>query len=1652
MNSFNSAEQIDYQALMKNALREIRELQSRIQTLESDQSEPIAIIGMGCRFPGNADHPEAFWDMLQKGIHAISEVPEDRSYIREYYKYGGFLNNLDMFDAKLFKIAPKEAACLDPKQRLLLEVCWEALANADLAPESLFGSNTGVFIGIGDCDYPLMRVQHMDDSAIDAYFATGWALCVASGRLSYILGLKGPSLSVDTACSSSLTALHIACQSLRNKESYMAIVGGVNTLLTPEMFINFSKANMLSPEGKCKTFDATADGYVRGEGCGVVILKRLSNAVADKNHILALIRGSAVNQDGASGGLTVPCGTSQEAVICQALANSGIEPNRVSYIEAHGTGTSLGDPIEITALGNVFCKTSRTEPLIIGSVKTNIGHLEATSGMAGLIKLVLCFQHQQIPPHLHFKTPNPYIDWKNLSVTIPTSLIPWHSDHQTRIAGVSSFGFSGTNVHVVLEEYMSCKGVLQCSPTKLVSFQRQYYPIQKQLPKDKQKKELFSVHPLLGHRVYSPLADVVFESEIGCHVPSFLDHHRIYGNVIVPAAAFLEMALAAGQFVLDSDQICLEDVTIHMAFSLSENTHTTLQTILNLEGTRRYKFQMFSLGADHTWKHHVSGFIVKHEYSPVKANEYTHLHELSVNQLYQHFESLGIHYGVHFQGIRKLWKDNDIVSGLIQLPVGANDDSHLLHPVLLDSCFQLAGAFLSETDLLHVPVSVKRFIMYQRPSESVLCQIQKNNLDNTYSLHVVDIDKNILFKVEGLASKHIAIERVAKISQTERKDLLYQIRWLPKSLEKQTPEKHKKWFIFIDRSVEFTNSEMSFFSNSHVIFVSDVTEVLKPLRELIQKSRKDAVPRLCFITRGVQPPTTQPFQAPLWGFALAIQKEYPEFKSLCIDLDPLTNQNETQDIRDELTFSEYENGVIFRQGVRHVARLSRYEHQEWVAAPFMLSASEYGILDKLKLVPMTRQQPLSDEIEIEVMAAGLNFRDVLISLGMLPYPSNLLSLEQKQTPRFGFECAGKIVSIGKDVSYFNVGDEVIAAPVFGSLASYVIVKAKFAMLKPKGISLEQAATIPLIFLTAYYALHHLAKIRPKDRILIHAAAGGVGLAAIQIAQQAGAEILATASSGKWEFLKSLGISHVLNSRTTEFANQLKHQKVDIVLNSLTGELIPKSLDVLHTNGRFVEIGKIGIWDQQQVNEKRPDISYFSFDLGDISRQHPELIASMFNALSKGFENGSLSPIHHKVFSIRESVSAFRYMAQAKHIGKVVISLNERLFSSDAAYLITGGLGALGLKLAEWMISEGARHLILMGRKKPSDEAVELIENLNRTGATILIAQGDVASKSDIEAILGKTPSLKGIIHAAGVLDDAMIPDQTPARFNLVMNPKAVGAWNLHCLSQHMDLDFFVLFSSAASVLGNPGQSNYAAANAFLDALAHFRHHQGLPATSINWGPWASIGMASLHSNRGTRFEAQGIRSIKPEEGLQLLNRILYEKPVQISVMDIDWKSYNVNSSVQSDFLSLWVQFKPAKPSEFIENIKQLPFEQKSRLILEQIQEHAGKVMGYASHQRVDIDEPLMDQGFDSLMAVEFRNRLSQLIGKTLPVTLLFDYPTLEKIRDFILEHLGEYRNSKSEDQKKPVETCRNDERIHQEQSVENSAQAILDEIESLIKT
>ncbi|MFN8470139.1 MAG: SDR family NAD(P)-dependent oxidoreductase [Caldilineaceae bacterium] len=668
-------------------------------------------------------------------------------------------------------------------------------------------------------------------------------------------------------------------------------------------------------------------------------------------------------------------------------------------------------------------------------------------------------------------------------------------------------------------------------------------------------------------------------------------------------------------------------------------------------------------------------------------------------------------------------------------------------------------------------------------------------------------------------------------------------------------------------------------------------------------------PRLWVVTRGTQPvQDSDPIvldQAPLWGVVRTAALEYPALRCSAIDLSALAEEDDGRSVVQEMLADGPETLVAYRGGQRLVPRLAAHIPPAVPALRTAASDEAYrleipapGILDRLTLTAVTRMPPEPDQVEIRVHSAGLNFLDVLSALGLRPDQEGAAAAP-------GMECAGVITHIGSEVTTAAVGDAVIAVAPY-SIGAYVCTPAAFAVPKPATLSFAAAAALPIAYLTAYYALQTLGRIRRGERILIHAAAGGVGLAAVHLAQRAGAEIFATAGSvEKRAYLEALGVQHTMDSRSLDFADEImaltQGEGVDLVLNSLAGDAIPRSLATLRANGRFLEIGKRDIYDGSRLDMSllKKNIAFYAIDLLPLLAAQPHLCREMLSELTELLAAGALPPLPYTEFHITEAAAAFRHMAQARHIGKIVITTGAGpaadgetrpvliaaapgvVLRSDATYLVTGGLGALGQRLAEWLVQHGARHLVLLGRHPATPEATAALAVLAEEGAEIVVKQADAASAADLSGVLDEIaqslPPLRGVFHLAGVLDDGLLMHMNDERVARALAPKAGGAWLLHCLTRHLELDYFVMYSSATAVLGSPGQANYTAANAFLDGLVHYRHRQGLPALSVNWGAWAGAGMAASGEQAGN-LARYGILAMAPDSGRNGARAILRHLP------------------------------------------------------------------------------------------------------------------------------------------------------------------------------
>ena len=677
--------------------------------------------------------------------------------------------------------------------------------------------------------------------------------------------------------------------------------------------------------------------------------------------------------------------------------------------------------------------------------------------------------------------------------------------------------------------------------------------------------------------------------------------------------------------------------------------------------------------------------------------------------------------------------------------------------------------------------------------------------------------------------------------------------------------------------------------------------------KLTDSADASALTQICMVTRGTQTVTGEPVTnvlgAGAWGLFGSVSNEHSSLKTVCADLPSVPVENEIVRLADLLLKDRKEGQIALRAEGNFGARLRSFEADtgniqkipagqlrstdQGESEGFELSQSISGSLASLELVAAWNDRPKDEEVEIAVEAAGINFRDVLVALGVH---------EALKGSRIGGECSGTVTRVGKKVVGFRPGDAVLAiSPSFqetGVSATRVKVPEPLVVKKPENISFAQAAGIPCVFLTAWCALVKLARLQKGERILIHAAAGGVGLAAIQIAKWIGAEIYATVGSEeKREHLRSLGINHIMHSRKLDFTREVLEQTngagVDVVLNSLAGPAIAAGLETLAPYGRFIEIGKRDLWENSKIGLQPflRNLSLFAVDLAQAVEDRREMVGGMFAEVMKLLNDGSIIPVPTTVFPVSSAADAFQLMASGGHIGKIVLNMRDEAamirrdksrLDKKATYLITGGLGGLGLVTAQALAQHGARHLVLTSRRKASEEALQVIAALKESGVTIETRQADMRADADVEALLEEItatmPPLRGIVHAAGILDDGVVSHLSLSKFESVMAGKVGGALAMDARVKYFDLDFLLYYSSAAGILGSPGQANYAAANTMLDALAHNQRTRGIPAISIDWGSWSEVGLAAVKDNRGARIASRGLKPLSPGRRCGIIDR------------------------------------------------------------------------------------------------------------------------------------------------------------------------------------
>ena len=2102
------------------------------------QQEPIAIIGLGCRFPGGANSHKAFWRLLTQGKDAIVDVPVDRWDNRRFYapdldkpgkvyvKQGGFLKEkIYDFDPLFFGISPREAESMDPQQRLLLEVTWEAFEDAGLVAEQLAGSRTGVFIGGFALDNLVARLTESNRELSDSHTGTSCSMTLLSNRISYAFDLQGPSISIDTACSSSLVTTHYACQSLWNNECDTAITGGVNVMLGPEYSIVLSKGRFLSKHGRCMAFDERAEGYTRAEGAGIAILRPLSRALENNDHIYALIKMSGVNQDGHTQGISMPNAKAQENLIREVYKKADISPGDVGYIEAHGTGTKAGDPKEILALHSVLSEgRSEKEISFVGSVKSNIGHLEAGAGIAGLTKAALCLKHNKIPPNLHFETPNPDIPFEDMCLRVPTTLEDWPEHNGTRYAGVNSFGYGGTNAHVLLQEappqaqpkpvsqwdkpylvpvsarsdgalralagkyaffltsqtgprtladflytvtqrrshhphrltliansqdelreklqlfsmgdyveYSSSgfaqeqnelvfiytgmgpqwwamgrelmeqehtflKTIQECdelfqniaswsilealqrneenseitrteiaqpanfviqialtalwrergilpdavighsvgevaaayvsgalsledairvsvhrsqlqaktvgngtmlaiglpenealaliknydqvsigainSPSgvtlsgneaqlKQISeklerngiFNRKldvelaYHSAEMESIKDELLKSLASInptktqyplystvtgklidgskldadywwqnvrepvrfadgiqalienglvnfleigpHPVLAHSVkevaggtqtkvnlvcslnrkfpeqtrmleslgelynlgykidwrsitpaggqFIPVptypwqkerywsesqayaqdhlgsnsnnvflsnrlssAQAIWTVEISEQFLPFLHEHKVNDEIIFPGMGYVDAVLAVCSTSVDAETYVLSEFEIHNMLFV-ESAQVQVLSISYDELTQVFSVHSQQKSKDANWKHHVTGKVIEAHYSI--ANKTIDIgslktrisKEVNTEEMYKLLDNRGLSYGPKFQCAKEVWTtENEI---LIHIATEEDCSTSLLYPTLTDTALHSILTIVPGKTP-YVPVSADKIIFNKSPGNTCWCHGKITKQDETSfeaSYFFYDDDGQLLVELRDVSHQEMLsastgeedffnrsfyeptweiYENNFDDGTTQTKDCLVFAHdsriysTIKEKLEKNaihyTSIFNGEMFQKLDKTKFIVNGnnkqdfnalfkELERKQVSHIFYLwplaqdekvelDSVVSVCTHLSHLVQVISEREIELLLVSQNGqivtASDRATNLNLSPLWGMSQLIKNEFPNIQCRCIDLDDKLSFSKHNDWFDYF-ISDNSTDIAFRQNSIFVKKLSRFipkEHEgtlqtEHVSTehPVYLDMLNKGQLDSFIYRETMRQEPSLDEVEIKVHYSALNFKDILKAYGTI---SSEVTADTYYGSTIGMELTGKITRVGENVTNFEVGDEVVATAV-GAFRSYVTVSEKHVLHKPKDVKLE-GFFIHANFLTAYHGLINIADIKSTDKILIHSATGGLGLAAIQIAQWKGAEVFATAGTQeKRDYLSSLGIEHVMDSRSLDFVEQIRTltqgRGIDIVLNALSGEALRQSFNLLASHGKFIEVGKKDIGDNANLPMApfNRNVTFSALDMDRIYADKLELMLPVLQKIKTGFQDGIFRELPTTIFKANEISDAFRHMAQAKHIGKIVVSFDNEtvdviptnqqddIYEPNATYIITGGTSGFGLELAKWMGNKNIGKLLLLSRSgAATDEAKKVVSSLEEKGITVETPKIDISDHDSVNTLIDSLSAssipIKGIFHGAMVLDDGLLKDMDATRYKRVMLPKISGALNLYEACKTLQLDFFVMFSSIASLVGNRGQANYIAANSFLDEFAHSLRTKDFPGITINWGVLAETGVAARNNEVSELLAREGIHGLTNEQALTALDKIILMQKTQAGILNVDWKKWgesDPNRKTLTRFRNLMDEGADSdavnkKALHLAENLAALPVEEQLNYIETALQETVAKILKLTPN-KIDVNQDIGTLGIDSLMFMELALTAQDTFGITLTTMELMKEPVISDFAKTVLDKL-----------------------------------------------
>ncbi len=1847
------------------------ELQTRVEALERQAPEPIAIVGMGCRLPGDVDGPAAFWELLRGGVDAIREIPADRWDADALFdpdpaapgkiatRWGGLLDGIDRFDPQVFGISPREAVSMDPQQRLLLEVSWEALEHAGYAPDRLAESPTGVFVGICNGDYYDLLMDTAPD-AVDAYAATGSAHSVASGRLSYVLGLRGPSLSVDTACSSSLVAVHLAVQSLQAGECRVALAGGVNAILSPRTTMALSRAQMMAADGRCKTFDARADGFVRSEGCGVVVLKRLSEAQADGDRILALIRGSAVNQDGRSNGLTAPNGPSQVAVIRAALSNAGVDPADVSYVETHGTGTSLGDPIEVQALGAAYAPgRPASEPLLLGSVKTNLGHLESAAGITGMIKTVLMLQTASVPPHLHFETPNPHIPWSELAVKVPTELVAWAPASGKRLAGVSSFGFSGTNAHVILE----------AAPTDAAAPEQQPRERTGKHPEERAEilalsaRDESALRALAGRYADSlramsdvPVAEVGYAAAVGRARFS-----RRLGVVASERSAMADAlaAVAVGGAPSDLAEITMGSARSRPRVAMLFTGHGSLyrgagHDVFETEPVFRAALERCASIAAGELSLPLLAALYPEDYPAVPQAA-----GLLDTMTYAQPALFALQYA-----LATLWQAWGITPSAVAGHSGGEyaaacvagslslEDAlglTLARGRLMDSLppdGQMATVLASIDTVRELLASAGQ--EGQGQGEVVVAAI--NGPSNVAISGTRGAVENVVGKCagRGIETRALNIPLAAHSPQVE--PILPAFERAAAAIGPKPPRvtlvstltgrpavagefgSASYWREHLRAPVRFAAAMQSLHEQGCEIFVEIGPRAtllgmgraslpdngaaatwlpsLRPDRPGRAQLLEAVAGLFCAghdvewsAVTGVSPRAPRPV-LPTYPFQREVYWPEPQSQAVIVAPTTLAPPMPVQPaIGHPLLGRLLSTPALASSQVVYATQLGA-RWPEWLAEHRVYGASLMPAPGYIEMVRAAAAESLGwgaatisglQIVEPLIVPDGgtraiqlvLDTAQAATGTASFAVYSSQVQADGNHSSVWTLHANGMLeshaataapVPLDKESLTVRLVEHIDGARLYEGMASAGVelgptfrglmhawrvdgevlaqIRAPAAIAQARGYAWHPAlldacfhalgAALPTVAAEAGYLLVGCESLAvwgpPTDLLWSHttlrtpttstapqvlqadievydadgtpvASVGGVLLKRMQrtaamreASRRAGCTSPPGSTSlerrlprglsgaiwrrleqtGQWLIVAddpaagaelaaairklggacNLALATAALSCVAEDTWTVNPRAANEVRDLIAAMPVTRRVDLLRVvylaggedpnsalgAARMLDSARVLL---QATLESVVDTRLWLVTCDSQVDGHDPAAASLWGfgrvaALEQPARWGGLvdwtraQPAPVAMSRVADEI------ARAGDEDQIALRTDDRRlvarlvaadvpptssdhgvsFDPSASYLVTGGLGGLGLKLAAWLVERGARHLVLVGRTPlperdqwpsleagaPASARVTAILALEAGGARVTSLTLDVADRAAVRNLVSRfgddLPPLRGIFHLAADLSSAPLAELSASTLQAMLRPKVEGAWVLDELTRELALDYFVLFSSTAALWGAQHLGHYAAANSFLDALAHLRRARGLPALAIDWGTWSE--MRATTAAQRESYQQFGLQPMPSELALGAMGDALVRPNLaEVAIAAVDWRRLKPAYEARRvrPFLALMdntrdhavaaLEAPMPHPCLVTELAAIEDLDSRRRVVFSYVLAEVARTLRIGRPEKIDPDAGLFDLGIDSLMAAELTTKLERAVAQPLPSTLVFNYSTVTAIVDFL---------------------------------------------------